>query len=160
MPTNQRSAGYLIVSLSVVLLIIVALIKVSSDHREALICEAVHVTPSLNPSICPAHRSVVSWLTIAAFGVSFLFLGSGVYMISPTEAKKRQFKEIDTSSLDDEEKKVYEALKKGGGSAYQGDLIKGTSMSKVQISRVLDKMETKGILERRRRGMANIVFLK
>lgn len=159
MPISQRSAGSLIVGLSVVLLIIVALIKVSSDHREAAICEAVHSTPSLDPSICPAHRSAVSWLTIAAFGVSFLILGSGVYMTS-TEAGKHEFKEIDASSLDEEERKVYEALKKSMGSAYQSDLIKGTSMSKVQISRVLDKMESKGILERRRRGMANVVFLK
>ena len=57
-------------------------------------------------------------------------------------------------------KKIYDILVKADGSAFQSDLIKETGFSKVKVSRILDKLETKKILERRRRGLANIVVLK
>ena len=46
------------------------------------------------------------------------------------------------------------------GSVYQSDLIKETKKSKVQVSRVLDKLEGKGLIERKRRGMTNVIVLK
>ena len=52
------------------------------------------------------------------------------------------------------------ALKTTEGSAYQSDLIKATGYSKVKVTRILDKMESKGIVERKRRGMANIIVMK
>ena len=58
------------------------------------------------------------------------------------------------------EKKIFEILTKSEGSAYQSDLVKQTSLSKVKITRILDKMENKGIIERKRRGMANIIIIK
>jgi uncharacterized membrane protein len=33
-------------------------------------------------------------------------------------------------------------------------------MTKVKVSRILDSLETKNLLERRRRGMSNVVVLK
>jgi uncharacterized membrane protein len=42
---------------------------------------------------------------------------------------------------------------------YQSDLVKETKLTKVKITRILDKMEAKKIIKRQRRGMTNIVFL-
>ena len=71
-----------------------------------------------------------------------------------------QFQKVDLSKLDEEEIKIYELLKKSEGSVYQSDLVRETGISKVRITRILDRMETKRILERKRRGMANLVVLK
>ena len=57
-------------------------------------------------------------------------------------------------------KLVKHIIKNKDGSAYQTDLIKETGFSKVKISRVLDRLEAKDILERKRRGMTNIIVLK
>ncbi|MBI5072205.1 MarR family transcriptional regulator, partial [Candidatus Woesearchaeota archaeon] len=64
------------------------------------------------------------------------------------------------SKLDEDEKKIYELLKKSNGSVYQTDIIKETGYSKVKITRILDKMELAQIVERKRRGMTNIIVLK
>ena len=73
---------------------------------------------------------------------------------------KKDFKIIDNSKLDEEEKLIYNILKNKNGSAYQSDLIKETGFSKVKITRILDKLELSEILERKRRGMTNIVVLR
>ena len=43
---------------------------------------------------------------------------------------------------------------------YQSSLMKETGFSKVKTTRVLDRLETKKILERKRRGMTNLVVLR
>ena len=69
-------------------------------------------------------------------------------------------KKIDASTLDGDEKKVLEIVQEGGGSAFQSDIIKKLGYSKVKVSRMLDRMEQKGLVERKRRGMANLVVLR
>lgn len=62
--------------------------------------------------------------------------------------------------LDEEEKKVVGLIAEKEGSMYQSDVMKELDMSKVKVTRILDRLEGKGILERKRRGMTNIVILK
>ena len=78
----------------------------------------------------------------------------------PFESQKNVFKKTDMSKLDEEEKNIYHLLKQNNGSMYQSDIIKETNFSKVKTSRILDKMSGKGLIERQRRGMTNIVILK
>lgn len=63
-------------------------------------------------------------------------------------------------NLEEEEKSLMRIIMREEGSAYQSDLIKETSLSKVRITRILDKLEGKGLIERKRRGMTNIIILK
>ncbi|MBI2547294.1 MAG: hypothetical protein HYW23_02500 [Candidatus Aenigmarchaeota archaeon] len=63
-------------------------------------------------------------------------------------------------NLQDDEKKVFDGIVKNDGSVFQNDLIGSTGYSKVKVSRLLDRLETKGLVERRRRGMANLILLK
>lgn len=69
-------------------------------------------------------------------------------------------KKVDASLLDEEEKKILSFLQQGKGSVFQSELQKHSGFSKVKVSRLLDKMEQKGIIERKRRGMANLVVLR
>ena len=62
--------------------------------------------------------------------------------------------------LEDDEKKVVELINVKEGAMYQSDLMKELDLSKVKVTRILDRLEGKGILERKRRGMTNIVILK
>ena len=43
---------------------------------------------------------------------------------------------------------------------WMGQGFKWTGISKVGISRILDRLENQGFIERKRRGMNNIVVLK
>jgi uncharacterized membrane protein len=75
-------------------------------------------------------------------------------VLGETEKKKK------LNDLVGDEKKIMEVLLREEGSVYQSDLIKETKLTKVKVSRVLDKLEGKGLIERKRRGMTNIIVLK
>jgi len=46
------------------------------------------------------------------------------------------------------------------GSIIQSDLVERTKFNKVKVTRILDRLEGMNLIERRRRGMTNIVMLK
>ena len=115
--------------------------------------------------VCVHERSP---LPLYIGGISFaILLITGLFLIFYEKQKEEvmqegmQKKKIHIpENLDEEEKKIIEILNSREGSVYQSDLIKETGFSKVKITRVLDKLESKGIIERRRRGMTNAIFLK
>jgi uncharacterized membrane protein len=76
------------------------------------------------------------------------------------KAQKPKPKKIDISKLDSDERKIIGLLQENDGSTFQSDIVKGLGYSKVKITRILDKMEQHGLIERKRRGMANLVVLK
>jgi uncharacterized membrane protein len=64
------------------------------------------------------------------------------------------------SSLAGDERKLYDMVAQSDGVMFQSDIVEKSGMQKVKVSRVLDKMEARGIIERRRRGMSNVVMLR
>ena len=159
MNINFKTIGWILTGFAVLLLLV--FVKTDVDKQSASLCVA-YEKAQLDMNTCPAHQSNFSWLIVLAFGVGFVLLAIGIYifLLNRHPEEKTSFKKIDVSKLDDEEKTVYDFLKSKEGSAYQTDLIKETNFSKVKITRLLDKMETKGIVERKRRGMTNIIVLK
>lgn len=164
MSINNRTIGYAVIAFSVILIAILAFVKFNYDTQSTFLCEVVSKNPDFDMAQCPAHKSNASWYITLSFGISFLILGIGLYLSFfsklPLPETKKEFAQIDISKLDEEEKMVYNKLKEKSGSMYQSDLVKETGFTKVKITRILDKLETSGILERKRRGMANIVVLK
>ncbi|MEM2138957.1 MAG: MarR family transcriptional regulator [Candidatus Woesearchaeota archaeon] len=59
-----------------------------------------------------------------------------------------------------DEKLVYDKIVDAQGTIFQSELVEKTTYSKVKITRILDKLEGKGLIERKRRGMTNVVILK
>ena len=92
--------------------------------------------------------------------ITFIIAIGLYFLISVKLQENKKSFSIDTKNLDNEEKVIIDKLKEKQGSMYQSDLIKETQYSKVKMTRILDKLESKGILEKKRRGMTNIVVLK
>jgi len=63
-------------------------------------------------------------------------------------------------TLSDEEKTVLEKIIEAEGTIFQSALVEATGFQKVGVTRILDRLEGKGLVERRRRGMSNVVVLK
>ena len=63
-------------------------------------------------------------------------------------------------NLQEDDKALYDLIVKNDGTAFQNDIVKNLGYSKVKVSRILDRLEMKGLIERRRRGMANLVVLR
>ncbi len=163
MNLNSKTLGSILIGFSLILIFLLTFVKINLDSQSAYLCE---LTALVNKDMkqCPAHNNLISWIIVSAFGIGFILLGVGLYILFSSkpifEGLKKDFKQIDLSKLDGEETKIYDIVKNKSGSAYQTDLIKETEFSKVRITRALDRLESKGILERKRRGMTNIVVLK
>ena len=75
-------------------------------------------------------------------------------------ANPKKFSKKSLESLDDEEKIIMNLLLENKGNMFQSDIIQKTNLNKVKVTRILDSLESQGLIERKRRGMTNIVVLK
>lgn len=64
------------------------------------------------------------------------------------------------NTLTREEKRLYSIIEEADGAIFQADLVEKSGFSKVKVSRILDKLEGRGMIERKRRGMTNMVVIK
>lgn len=79
--------------------------------------------------------------------------------VDPKNITKANYKKI-LDKLNEDEKKVLEKVIESKGSILQSELIEKTSFNKVKVTRILDKLEGKHIIERKRPGMSNMILLK
>jgi uncharacterized membrane protein len=103
--------------------------------------------------------------------VASIILGvSGAYLLLPVSVekpaevsvlgeRKERWEKI-SKTLKDDELKIYKAILDSDGLINQSELAEKTGLSKSNVSRSLDLLESKGLVERKRRGMGNIVLLK
>ncbi len=118
---------------------------------------------------CPMQTTLATQKIISYGLIGLLFLvGAFVTFFMrekalPPETKKvisEDEKKKVLENLDEEEKRIMELVLANQGSIYQSDLLKETQHTKVKVTRILDKLEGKGLVERKRRGMTNIVILR
>lgn len=180
MTLSLQKWGIILLVIAIALFGILTLVKINVDERGAFLCKVVAANPALSMDDCPAHKDDTSWLLVVAFGISFLVFGAGIYLLFTPREKKtvvaeedrrsrggihselypKPRKVIDFHQLSTEEQKLYLLLQENNGSLYQSDLVSKTGFSKVQVTRILDRMEGAGIIERKRRGMTNVVILQ
>lgn len=158
----QQSLGWALIVFSIVLVILISLIKADHDQQGAFLCSAVAANPAMDMSSCPVHTSNISWFIVGAYVVAAIVFacGVGLLLFPRVSSSTSPEKVVDISKLDSDENKVYEILKSAGGSFWQAKLVDATGFGKVKVTRVVDKLEVKGIVERRRRGMTNLIVLK
>ena|SRR3989344_6645348 len=157
---NQKKIGIAVVVLA---LLITTGLFVSRAKEESYIQTFIDETGScyLDDGTC-LHDTIDMTVYIVGWIVSGALLLLGLYLffvpIQKFEGKAK--KKVDLSKLDVDEKKIVHLLEEKDGSMYQSELMKEMEFSKVKMTRALDKMESKGIIDRQRRGMTNIVVLK
>lgn len=65
----------------------------------------------------------------------------------------------DLSKLPDDERRLYERIEEAGGSVLQMTLVSSGEFSKSKVTRLLDRLESRGLVVRERKGMTNRVKL-
>ncbi len=106
---------------------------------------------------------------VIAIGLYLIFFGKEEKIITkvktlrqriePNKITKENYQKI-MNSLATDEKAVLGKIIEAQGSIFQSDLVNKTNLSKVKVTRILDRLEGQGLIERRRRGMTNIILLK
>lgn len=61
--------------------------------------------------------------------------------------------------LDGDERRIYRAIVQSGGQILQRDLVHLTTFSDAKVSRLLDRLEDRGVVVRERHGMTNRIRL-
>lgn len=82
----------------------------------------------------------------------------------PTSLHKQSSKSVNlgekTTRFNVSEQFIIDFLNKNGGQCMQNDLVKSSEMTNSKISRILSKMEARGIVSRARDGMGKRVYLE
>lgn len=159
---ENKNVGYLILGIAITLVFIVFLFNSALKEIVSLGCEAEHGTS------CPMYQSVnqQTYLALAIVGILILI---GLFLIFSKQPEtiiikkvkeKIKKKKLDTSKLSKDEKELVNLLVKENKAMFQADLKEKLEIGKVKLTRLLDKLEDKNFIERKRRGMNNLVVLK
>lgn len=108
----------------------------------------------ISTDITPQERQNYPWLVILIV-VIFAIAGLAYYLTK----RKKQPKEIEEIK-DDLTNKVIEIIKKDGGRTTQKELRKKLPYSEAKISLVITELESKGKIEKIKKGRSNVIILK
>jgi len=158
---ENKNVGWLIIGLSIV---IIAIIFIFNSALKDIVKSSCGLEHSLT---CPMNQTIEQQTYLALAIVSILMIIGLVLIFSKQSEKiiirkvkeKTEKKEYDLSNLNKEEKAVFNIVKENK-AIFQAELIEKSALGKAKISRILDRLEGQGFVERKRRGMNNIVVLK
>jgi len=116
------------------------------------------------PGFFTTTDAIILIVTSIVLGISGAYLLLPVSVEKPAEVsvlgeRKERWEKI-SKALKDDERKIYKAILDSDGLINQSEIAEKTGLSKSNVSRSLDLLESKGLVERKRRGMGNIVLLK
>ena len=104
---------------------------------------------------------VIASVFIAGLSTMYLVLQDRGMAIGDLYFKqKRSSYEKILPTLKMDEQKVFRTVLDSDGIIAQSEIVKMTEVSRSGVSRALDRLESRGFIERRRRGMSNIIVLK
>ncbi len=160
-----------------------------STHRSRLLAEAVLVGTAallvllIVTFLVVPHESmpepiIIFWglfiliaALIAGTAGAYLFLGRAPPAAAPPPspameapaadpgASAPELEEFALRLLDGDERRLMRAIVQARGNVLQRDLVAATAFSDAKVSRLLDRLEGRGLVVRERQGMANRVRL-
>ena len=161
---ENKYVGYLILGISVLIVIIIFMFKSTLTSFVGASCTLAH-----GGEYCPMYDTI-DRQTYLALGIVGILIIVGLVLVfskpqeriifkTRTVEKKSPIKKIDLSELKSEERQVFDLIMKNK-AIFQAELIEKTGFGKAKMTRIIDRLEGKGFVERKRRGMTNVVVLK
>jgi predicted transcriptional regulator len=154
---RNRNVGFLIVGISVLIGVIILLFNSGLKDIVDTTCEHGSTCVMYDTISMQTNLSFVIVGLVFAIGVFLIFSKENVKIVIKKVKEKK--KRINVSGLGSEEKKVVDILKKEKGAFFQRSVMEEIGCGKVKMTRIVDKLEAKGLVERKRRGMNNILVL-
>ncbi|MFH0752148.1 MAG: hypothetical protein V1914_00965 [archaeon] len=157
---RNKAVGIIIVGIAVLMSFIIY------SFNKAL-TDIVNTACSHGPE-CPMWGTI-TFQTRIGIGIMVFVVLIGLYLIFFDKGKlvrpqlrldDTKEKEHKTPDLRGDEKLIFDKVRESDGTMFQSDLVEKTGLTKVKVTRILDRLEGKKIIERRRRGMTNVIILK
>lgn len=159
---ENKNVGWLVLGISAIIVIIVFIFRSALRDIVDASCTIAH-----GGTYCPMYDTInqQTYLALSIVGV-LVMIGLVLLFSRPAEKiivkkvkEKKVQKTIDTSDLKKEEKQVLKMIQENN-AVFQADLIENTGFGKAKMSRIIDRLEGRGFVERKRRGMTNVVVVK
>ncbi len=151
---KNKIVGYMIIGIS----LIIGFITYSFNKA---LSEIVNTNCS-HDSDCVMWESI-NFQTNTSLILMIAVILVGAYLVFFTEDKKKPRNKIKYSELrkklSEDENLVLSKIVESDGTIFQSELVEKTDFNKVKITRILDSLEGKGVITRKRRGMTNVVIL-
>ena len=113
-------------------------------------------------SVCGCTLPIwVILISISSFG---LFTGSFIYYfmnrdsLKKNKVVKKSFNKF-FNFLEKDERKILEFVLKNSNEVHQSVISKELNLDKVRVSRVINTLESKGIIIKKKKGMTNLIIL-
>ena len=159
---ENKHVGFLILGIAIILIFITFLFNNALSESVRNSCLIQHG----DVESCEMYDSV-NYQKYFALGIVGVLLVIGFVLIFTkpreriiTRKIKEPRKKINLDSLEPKEREVIKILQEENGTIFQATLMEKLGIGKVGITRLLDKLEAKQIIERKRRGMNNVVVLR
>ena len=154
---NNRRVGMLIIGISLLIgFIIYSFNRALTDivNQE---CSHGAACPMWGTIHFQTNVSIGIMAAVLMFGIVLAVIGkekSPTRQLSTEEAEKKK------KELSSEEKALLDKVVEANGTIFQSDLVEKSGLTKVKVTRLLDRLEGLGLVERKRRGMTNVVILR
>lgn len=158
---DNRNVGYLLLGLSVVVIAIILLFNHAlTEIIDSSCTMAGHTSCTMEQTLNQqTYLSYSITAIIVIIGLFLVFSKPNEKIIVKKVKDKIIEKKIDLSKFKPEEKQVYKLIAESG-AIFQADLIEKTGFGKAKVTRIIDRLEGHSLVERKRRGMTNVVVLK
>ena len=154
---KNRYVGFLIIGIALVIIAIILIFNAGLKSIIAETCTHGDTCPMFDTVSIQTGISLAIAGLLFLFGVFFLFLKDSDTSLS---GNSKSVGVVSLKGLLPDEKKLVTVLSDNDGTLFQSDLVDKSGFDKVKVTRILDKLEGKGFIERKRRGMSNVVILK
>jgi uncharacterized membrane protein len=159
---ENKKVGYLLIGVAVVMGVLVWQFYAALISMAGTTCAFEH-----EGETCPLHASVNQQIIISVVLLGLVLIVGVVLILSKPErevivqrVKERvKKKEYDLSGLTADERRAFSVVREEK-SVFQAALIEELEFGKAKMTRVIDRLEGRGLVERKRRGMTNVVVLK
>jgi len=156
---KNKNVGFFIVGISAVIGLIILLFNMglksivdqACDHGSSCV---MYDTITLQTSL-----SLVIAGLVFLIGMFFIFTKENEKIIIKKVKEKVKKKKLDLTGFDSVEKKAVQIIQREHGVVFQKTLMEELGVGKVKMTRLIDKLEAKQLVERKRRGMNNIIVL-
>ncbi|MBU7038171.1 MAG: MarR family transcriptional regulator [Theionarchaea archaeon] len=159
---NNKSAGILIIGIAALM----GFIIFSFNGAMAAIVNSV----CTHGPDCPMWDTI-DFQTNISTGIMGFVAVIGLYLtFTGKEANPRSLNLLETTApkdytqvmnmLSPDERTLLQNIIEAQGVIFQSDLVDRAQFNKAKVSRVLDKLEGRHLIERRRRGMSNMIILR
>ncbi len=158
---NIRTLGFVFILFAIIIAAFTA--WVTDDIKK--LNSFLHKDCTLPEDVCP-FNTLMPPESVVGFGISVIMAAFGILLIIISR-KDSKGKMVETKKIEDaiealtgDEKAVYDTILASNGTIFQSELVEKSTLDKVKVSRVLDKLEGKGLIERKRRGMSNVIIVR